>query len=221
MIPALLATWKLLYLKPVHGHLGKKVYRLELRGSDIFISSHSLAPGIISWENEDIRVKINPLLGNQKFIMQKGIRSIQVDNCFFDIRVLVQKNIEGHWAVSIMACRVAYDDFFNTSIYQGIYDAETLLDQVMKRKARNKLLHTLRELSLGVAAALDKHLGLLGELGVDFILDENKHPWIIEVNGKPQKSIFKGLENFQHQEVIYQRPLEYACYLAQLPPEGQ
>ena len=217
----LLAAWKLLYLKPVYGNKGIEVYRLELTDSGtVLISSHSIAPIHIIRKNEDIEVKLNPILGTKKFIMQKGIYSARVNHCFFDIRVLVQKKIDGNWTVSFVACRVAYDDFFNTSIFKSIYDADVLLSQLINPKASLKLLLKLNDLSIGAAETLDKHLyGLLGELSVDFILDKNEQPWIIEVNGKPQKSIYKGVKNFQHQKLIYQRPLEYALYLSQQPPE--
>jgi len=214
----ILEQFKLLYIKPVYGNKGKKVYRIELvENGDTLISSHSLAPRYICRKNEDIQGKLAEIMGQkQQYIMQKGIRSSQVEDCYYDLRVLVQKDIYGKWTISAIASRIAYDDFFNTAIFKAIYDAEIYLPQLFPLKETGEtLLQILKDVSIKAAGLLDYHLGLLGELSVDFILDENSNLWIIEINGKPQKSIYKNIEGFRYEELIYQRPLEYAYYLSQ------
>ena len=133
----------------------------------------------------------------------------------FLIYVFTTKRFGGNWQVSVAACRIAYESYFNTSAFQGIYVAENFLPKI-KGQAGTFLLEQLKEISIGVAKVLDRRLGLLGELSVDFILDENNRPWIIEVNGKPQKSIYKDLEAIPQKQLIFQKPLEYAYYLSQL-----
>jgi len=216
LLPDYLEAWKLLFLKPVYGNKGRHVYRLEQKeNSEIYISTHSLPPRYICRQNEDSRQKLQNVLPSKKYIMQRGIESSKLDNCFFDLRFLVQKNISGNWQVSVAACRLAYESYFNTSAFQGIYVAENFLPKI-KGQAGTFLLEQLKEISIGVAKVLDRRLGLLGELSVDFILDENNRPWIIEVNGKPQKSIYKDLEAIPQKQLIFQKPLEYAYYLSQL-----
>lgn len=220
MIIDRLEEWKLLYLKPVHGNKGRKVNRLELtENGEVLVSSHSLAPRHILEKNEDIRQKLKGILGRRKFIMQEGIPSQRTEQSLFDLRVLVQKNIKGTWTVSAVVSRVAYEGFFNTGIFQQIYDAEFFLPQLIGEDSGVRLLEDLRTISIHAAQLLDGHLGLLGELSVDFILDEDDRPWIIEVNGCPQKSIYRGIEDFHHIEPVYRRPLEYAYYLSQLSPD--
>ncbi|WP_177182671.1 YheC/YheD family protein [Paenibacillus sp. OV219] len=71
----------------------------------------------------------------------------------------------------------------------------------------------------------EEQLGLLGELSVDLVFDMQDKLWIIEINGKPHKSIYNDIPGVAFSTRIFQRPLEYAGYLAQAiseePPNTQ
>lgn len=207
---------KLVYVKPTYGYQGKRVHRLELKeNGDIHISIHSFAPRFICRKNEDIQQKITKLLGETIFIVQKGIRSSQIDNKNYDIRALVQKDIIGNWTISTVVCRVANKLYFNTGVYESICGADEILTRIIPQKEmKETILKSINDISVNAAQVLDTHMGLLGELSVDFVLDEEMKLWIIEVNGKPQKSIHKEINNFKYEQLIYRRPIEYAYYLS-------
>ena len=215
-VSVLLKKYKLVYVKPSYGFHGNSVYRLELKeNGDIHISLHSLAPRFICRKNENIQQKLNKIVGENIFIVQKGIQSSQIDNKYYDIRVLVQKDILGQWTVSTKVCRVANEFYFNTSAYESLYDAEKLFAQIFPRqKMKDTILKSINNISVNAAQVLETNMGLLGELSVDFVLDQKMQLWIIEVNGKPQKSIYKDINNFRYEQLIYRRPIEYAYYLS-------
>ena len=213
----LLKKYKLVFIKPAYGNQGKSVYRIELKeNKDIHISLYSLAPRYICRENEDIQQKLNKLIDKKSYIIQQGIQSCQIENQYYDIRILVQKNIHGKWRVSTMTCRVANELYFNASVYQSIFDAEEIFDRIFPLKI-NKItaLRSINKISINAAQLLENYMGLLGELSVDFVLDKEMKLWIIELNGKPQKSIYKDIKNFEYEQLIYRRPVEYAYYLSQ------
>ncbi len=215
-VSELVKKYKLVYVKPSYGYHGKSVYRLELKkNGDIHMSLHSLAPRFICRKNEDIQQKLAQLLGENIFIVQKGIQTSQIDNQNYDIRVLVQKDISGKWMVSTMVCRVANELYFNTGAYESIYDAEEIFDQIFPlKKMKETAINSINKISVNAAQVLETNMGLLGELSVDFVLDEEKNLWIIEINGKPQKSIYKDINKFKYEKLIYSRPVEYAYYLS-------
>ncbi|MBP1992271.1 YheC/YheD family endospore coat-associated protein [Paenibacillus eucommiae] len=216
-ISELLEKYKLVYIKPAYGFKGKSVYRVELTDhGDIHISLHSLAPRYICRKNESIKNKLDKLLGHNKYMVQQGIPMSQLDHQYFDIRALVQKGILGEWTVSSMACRVAYENYFNTSMCETVQDAAEILPRIVSPEKMEEIFQTIYKVSIEAAQEAETHMGSLGELSVDFVLDEQRKLWIIELNGKPQKDIYKDLKSLKHEKLIYSRPLEYAYYLSQL-----
>jgi hypothetical protein len=212
-VSELLEKYKLIYIKPSYGFKGKSVYRVELTDNgEIHIALHSLAPRYICRKNEDIQEKLDEFLGLEKYLVQQGI---QLNHRHFDIRVLVQKDILGEWTVSTKTCRVAYENYFNTSMCEAIYDVAEIFPRLFTPEKMKETLRSLDEVSLKAAQEAETHMGSLGELSVDFVLDEQRKLWIIELNGKPQKNIYNDIKRFKHKNLIYSRPLEYAYYLSQ------
>ena len=78
-------------------------------------------------------------------------------------------------------------------------------------------LRLIDEVSVNAAQVLESHMAGVGELAVDFVLDREMKLWIIEINGKPQKSIYQDIKNFKSAELVYRRPMEYAYYLSSQP----
>lgn len=212
----LLESYKLIYMKPIYGNKGASVYRVELMDNkDIHISMHSLAPRYIVRKNESIQEKLEKLLGHKSYIVQQGIPMSQLDHKYFDIRVLVQKGITGEWTISTIVSRVAHKGYFNTSMCEHIYHTDEVLSRLFSQEKVNDILLSLHDISVKAAQAADIHMGSLGELSVDFAIDDNSNLQIIELNGKPQKSIYNDITNFRSKKLIYNRPLEYAYYLSQ------
>jgi len=216
-ITELLKKYKLVYIKPSYGSKGRSVHRVEVMDNgDTHISLHSLAPTYICRKNEDLKQKLDALLKQEKYMVQQGISISQVGTQYFDIRVLLQKGIVGEWMVSTIACRVAYENYFNTSMCERVNDVSEILPRLFSPEKTDEILQSLNELSVKAAKVVESQMGSFGELSVDFVVDEHKNLWIIELNGKPQKKIFEDMDGFKDKELIYSRPLEYAYYLALL-----
>lgn len=215
-IKELLCKYKLMFIKPSYGYLGKNLYRLELKkNEDIYISNQSLAPKFVCRNYEDIRQRLAEILEDEDYIIQQGIYSDKADGQHYDVRVLVQKNIGGSWVISNKVCRVAHELYYNTAVYDSIYEADVFFDRVFTSPDIKKAVNnSIDEISLNAAKAMEKGIGLLGELSVDLVLDEEMNLWIIEINGKPQKKIYQDINQFKNQHLPYQYPLEYAYYLA-------
>ena len=74
--------------------------------------------------------------------------------------------------------------------------------------------------SIQVVTKLEEEIGQMAELNVDYGIDSNGALWIIkEVNGKPNKNLYKGILDDQELRTIYQRPLEYALFQTQSSAE--
>ena len=213
----LLEIHKLLYLKPCYGHKGKGVYRVELKESgEIEIGHHHYLPHIIVGDREQFQERIHELLGLKPYIIQKGIYVKPLNGQTFDMRVLVQKNKSGQWSVTNVISRVAHRGYFNTSICESICLSQEVLLQLYSPDEMNSILDSLYNVSLRAAEILEMDSKRnLAELSVDFVLDNDGHVWIIEVNGKPSKDLYVGIKKRYR---AFKRPMEYAYYLCKMNP---
>jgi hypothetical protein len=124
----------------------------------------------------------------------------------------VQKNKEGEWTVTNVVSRIAYQGCFNTSVCENVLLSEEVLQHLYPPEKVNAIFRSIYDISLSAAEILEtKTKYHLGELSVDFALDNDENVWIIEVNGKPQKDLYDGIRK---QYRVYKRPLQYARYLS-------
>lgn len=208
-----LRTNKLIFLKPCFGNQGRGVYRIEHCKDGLRISENSLPPmHILRLDNAQLPREIEELLENKQYIVQSGIPMTLLDEQFFDLRILVQKNGYGNWEITNMISRFAYKQYYNTSIVERVERAEVVLDTLFPPDKSKKIVQSLRNLSIQVVTKLEEEIGPMAELNVDYGIDSNGALWIIEVNGKPNKNLYKGILDDQELRTIYQRPLEYAIF---------
>jgi len=209
---AMLEKHKVVYFKPVYGHKGLGVYRAELMDTGkIHVGHHYYSPKTILDDAARFREHIRKLLGSTAYIVQQGVPIRQIRGQIFDIRVLVQKNERGLWSVTNLISRIAYKGSYNTSIYDKAMLSRKILQSLYPADRIEPILTSIYNVSLRATEIIemgtDNHLG---ELSVDIALDRDAHPWIIELNGKPQKEIYNGIPN---RSDVYMRPLQYARYL--------
>lgn len=194
-----------LVFKPRLGHGGAKVLKVTFVTSGVYV----LVTGW-GWSIPilDERILIAFLLAAappQAFIAQEYIESATYHGRKFDVRIVMQKNGQGRWEVGGQLSRLTAASNLLTNHYEAIVSVQDLLSPV--------LISLLQSLSFAVAKTLDGKLGRLGELGVDYLLDTAGRPWILEVNGKPDKSLFRKLGNGNMLRRVYLNPLEYQGHL--------
>ncbi len=210
-----LQKYQLLYIKPSYGNRGEKVYRVEwMKNGEIHITLQSTAKTYICKTKEEFQRLSEKWTGHDTFLVQKGLRVSQIDQRVFDIRVLVQKGSDGEWAISAITSRVAYANSFTTSICKEVVEFAAILSHLAQGHAN--ILLILQRVSISAARLVEAKVGMLGEVSIDFVLDEAGKLWIIELNGSPRKSIYDDMVNLRDRQVIYQRPIEYAHYLSRL-----
>lgn len=200
-------------IKPRKGHLGQNILLVKINenGEYQLYQYHSI-PICTSKSWRGFMQFLRKHLVTEDYVVQQFIPIAMTNSRIFDIRLLVQKGFEEQWNVTATLSRVAVRNYFVTNVCRSIIPVEEALAH--KQLDQGKLLEQLTQMSLQIAELLDKHLGLLGEISVDFALDEQNYPWIIEVNGMPSKELFLPLRNRKILKKAYQSPLEYAYSLA-------
>ncbi|KPV42870.1 YheC/YheD family protein [Alicyclobacillus ferrooxydans] len=211
-LDTLLTEYGTLYVKPLLGNRGRGVYRVnKTETGEVHISEHYFAPHLICREDHSWEGEIKKLTQSKQYVVQQGIPFMQVGEKNFDIRVLLQKDRSGAWGVTNVTSRTAYSGCFNTSVCERVTTGEERLNSLFSASDTQVLLSSLSEISWKTAALLEQNGKChLGELSVDLALDHNRKLWIIEVNGNPQRTMYKELENYQD---VYRNPIHYAQFL--------
>lgn len=197
-------------LKPTTGQLGTDVYLVRLDNGIYHLHHGTNSPVATfgSWEN--FLAGIKPFT-EKRLLLQQFIPLASIGGRIFDLRLLLQKDGRGIWQVSGALTRYALRYSYITNLSQAIVSAEEALQEAFPAQ---EILPKLEQISIKVAQAVESSLGSLGEISVDFGLEQNGSIWIIELNAKPMKSLFGALGSPQIVQNIYEQPLNYALYLA-------
>jgi hypothetical protein len=207
----LIKRGKVLILKPCKGSMGNDVYRIELINDSVYqLYQHTNFPVFTTKDASKFINHIKKRINN-KFIVQEFIDIAKINDKIYDVRILVQKNNIGQWTVPGGLSRVSYANYYITNICSEIISLDTLVENRVLSSGALDLIYTI---SLEVAKTLERQLGHLGDICVDFGFDNQGKPWLIEVNGKTQKSLVYRLEDESLIRATFINPIEYAYFLA-------
>lgn len=144
----------------------------------------------------------------KRYLVQKGIRLLKCDQRPFDIRVMVQMNPSRKWEATGIIGRVAHPRKAVTNYHNGgtLRTVDQLLGNYMNPSERNKYMGKLAKLGVDAAEQLHGKFRGLKQIGVDIAIGKELHPWILEVNFRPDPYIFRKLGNPK----AYNKILRYA-----------
>ncbi|WP_458414435.1 YheC/YheD family protein [Schinkia sp. CFF1] len=184
----------LLFIKPVHGSLGRNIFKVEVH-DDSYLLDYSTFSSDIEKEYpsiQDLYEAIKPRLQKQRYIIQQGLRLLLHDEERpLDFRLLCHRKSETTWGVTSIVARVSSKNEFVSNIARGgeIFKIAKVLHLHFDRKTISQIEQLLKEIAIESASITDHHAdGIYGELGIDLALDKEGKPWIIEINTKPSKN---------------------------------
>ena len=154
----------------------------------------------------------------EPYIAQQGISFLEYKKRSTDIRAFFQRTGKGRPKV-LLASR------FGGNIDQGgnVEDIDLVLKDFQKSGVSRKVLRRrILAVVMKTLRALEDRFGYIGELGLDLGIDEKGQVWVIELNGRPWKGIFRRLAKkypekrrkyLKLREDAIRAPLLYAKYL--------
>jgi glutathione synthase/RimK-type ligase-like ATP-grasp enzyme len=191
-----LTRYKTVYLKPKVGGGGRGIIRVSTW-----------------WQGAAMRYLIQTEHGTRKctslsqlhemlqrtdlegYIMQRGVRLLEVDRRPVDFRVLLGK-VEGEWQVFGAMGKVAARGKHVTNVARGgepIVVADALREGLrLKPAAIREVEAKLAQVSLRTARTLSETFPLLTQLGVDLALDKSRHVFVLEANSRPNYELFRA-----------------------------
>ncbi len=209
----LLRNEQMLILKPCQSYLGSNVYLLKLiNNSNFQLYYRTNIPRLTTTDGDEFKKYVRGLT-QKNFILQQFIEFDKINDKIYDIRMLVQKNENGQWTVSGGLSRISYTNYYITNYSSKIISLESLLES---KPLLKNTIEQIKSICLITAETLERKLGHLGDIGVDFGIDQEGKCGIIEVNGKTQKLLVDRTKNADLIRAAYLKPIEYANFLTKL-----
>ncbi|MFD3274109.1 YheC/YheD family protein [Paenibacillus dendritiformis] len=202
----MLNRYNMVYVKPDAGTHGKGVMRAKKRSKASFELREGLSSKVFRTMNQ-LQSGIKSRIGKRKYLVQQGIHMMSHRGRKFDLRVLVQKNLNNQWeAMSILGRKAAANKIVtNVSNGGSMESLSTLLRPHMNQSSIRKLRRELNQMGLSVGKQLSTKYRGLKQIGLDIALDKNMRPWILEVNTRPAIYVYRTFN-----PSAYRRILRYA-----------
>ncbi len=209
-----------IYLKPVNGTKGKNIIRVtKNRKSPGYSYQFHLNGGLCRGNANDLlqlRKKLRPVMTGKSYLVQKEINLLCYEGGIVDIRVMVQKNHNGKWEATGMACRVGKPGAIISNISGGGSGmrVEIVLKSFFGKKQVDQIIETIILVAITAVKSVEDYLGNCGEAGVDIGVDKFGKVWFIEANLRPARRVFSLIGETQTRQKSIETPLLYARYLA-------
>lgn len=214
------------FLKPSGGSSGRGIIRIS-GGLNGYAANYRTARHVRRVEFKDtekLKHYIQQFVGETRYIVQQGLSLAKIHDRPFDIRVLMQRNLEGLWKRTGMAARVAGEGNYISNIHAGgnAVKISSLLPLVFPDHKKVQAIRTEinRVTSLIASWVSVEGNPLFGEIAVDLGIDDTGRVWVIELNAIPGRTVFRRIGAAQVHSQAISRPMEYACYLSGFIPSS-
>nr|WP_253300317.1 YheC/YheD family protein [Paenibacillus lautus] len=184
-----------LYLKPEDGKAGQGIMRIRYQKNKplpyrIQIQNNKNSTTYKAASLERLWNRVYQETKGCSYLIQQGIELAQVHGRAFDLRILVQKNESGSWAVTGIGARMAGAKSITTHVPRGgtIEDPEKLLPIVFGLERSDAILGEVRKAAVHMARQIEKSSGQThGEMSMDLGIDNEGVLWFFEANSRPMK----------------------------------
>ncbi|MBD2871740.1 YheC/YheD family protein [Paenibacillus arenilitoris] len=209
-LQAMIETYGMVYVKPIHGTYGNGVCRVERTTAPAFGYRYQIGKKVQFfptfeqlYQSLAVRQK-----RNSRHIVQKGIHLLRHQKRRFDIRVMVQKNLQDEWEATGIIGRLGHPRKIVTNYHSGgtPMAIERLMSDHTNASELAAFKTRLRKLSVAIANNLQTAYPNIKEIGVDIAVDTRLFPWVLEVNTYPDPFIFRKLSD----PGIFQKMYRYA-----------
>ncbi|TCZ80928.1 YheC/YheD family protein [Paenibacillus albiflavus] len=228
----MLSKHPILYIKPGNGTGGRSIIKLttlnKSKGFSVIARTRRLAKMSAHYANEQLLTQaLNRWVNQEKirngiFMIQKGLDLELIPNHVSDMRLLIQKDSKGVWTITGYGIRIGPKNSSTSNLHGGGRAAE--FEKMISKRFGQEKMEEIREecfeLAYQVVRTIERHFGSMMEFGLDIGIDTDGRVWLIEVNPKPGRDIFKGIDRMDLYRTACRRPLQYAIHLANQRKSG-
>lgn len=205
-IHRMLEAYGSVYLKPSQGTAGFGIFKLSRTDHGYRLRHGSRSR---TFKHYDASYDAFAKAARKKtYLVQKSIPLLRYKGRPFDLRIMVQKNSRQKWEATGIVGRLARPRKIVTNYHSGgkPMPAHELLAPFISKSEQSSYVNRLESISLRISTHLHKFFPRFRAYGVDMGIDSKQAPWIIEVNSRPDKSIFNALSDKR----MYRKIMRYA-----------
>ncbi|WP_019423232.1 YheC/YheD family protein [Paenibacillus sp. OSY-SE] len=191
----MLTRHKMVYVKPDKGTHGNGVMRVKQHSGTSFELREGVSTQTLN-SLDSLHAAIKTRIGKRMYLVQKGIHMMTHRGRKFDLRVLVQKNLDNKWESMSILGRKAAAHKIVTNVSNGgkMETLSKLLHSRLNDASIRRLGRELEQLGVSTGRELSRTYKGLKELGIDIALDKSMHPWILEVNTNPAIYVYRTFD---------------------------
>lgn len=215
----MLGRHSFLYVKPLNGTGGRNILSIEKTDQGYRLLGRDGKRAKISTvlkQADAVQRWVGRWTKQEKYIVQQGLRLQLVPNRAVDMRLLIQKDGQGDWSITGHGMRVGGERSATSNLHGGgkAVAVPAFLRPRFGEARTAEIIRDCEQLAYQTAESLENHFGRMVEFGLDIGIDVNGRAWLIEVNPKPAREVFREMGALQQYKQAITRPLEYAMYLA-------
>jgi hypothetical protein len=208
-----------LILKPTSSCQGRGVLLLRKHSNQVAICGRTTGNEALEQllPLDDMSRWLSSFVGGRKYIVQQALNLNTHDNRPFDLRILMQKDGRGNWYKTGQAVRIGSRNGVTSNLHGGGEACEwsEFCDRELRSFDLQTLNTTIDEVTGALPSYVEKKHGILCELGIDLGVDvHQKQLWLLEVNSRPGRTIFKRIGDLKTFKRAYILPVLYAKSLA-------
>ncbi|WP_159885715.1 YheC/YheD family protein [Paenibacillus puerhi] len=192
-VRSMLAAYGEVYLKPNLGTGGFGIYKLSRAARGYRLQGGTESRTFKSFDGA--YAHFARVARKKTYLVQKGIPLLRYQDRPFDLRIMVQRSPSRKWEVTGMMGRLARPHKVVTNYHNGgrPMPVNDLVAPYIPRAKQGPYMGRLKALALRTSGHLSGIFPRFRAYGLDIGMDKGMKPWIIEVNTKPDKYIFKAL----------------------------
>jgi hypothetical protein len=219
----MLSQYPCVYIKPGNGTGGRSIMKVTRRdkgfgliGRDSKREKKSLhvqtEASLISWFHKWVKEQ---RIRKGTFMIQQGLNLELLPNRITDVRLLIQKDGEGKWGITGLGVRIGALHSAASNLHadgKAALFAEFMRERFGAEKTE-EIFQECCKLAHAAVETLDKRYERMMEYGLDIGVDVDGRVWLIEVNPKPGREIFREMGLSDKYEEAVKKPLQYALSL--------
>jgi hypothetical protein len=211
---AMLRRHRAVIAKPTNSSRGRGISLITMRGRRGYTVESAKGEVV---ECSDLQSAFQQVLSNARrtrVLLQQRLPLLAANGRLFDLRLLMEKNSAGQWILVSPRLRLGREGRIITNTNKGADRLPLLyhLTNILGESAANRISTKAEQLAIMVCRHIERVVGPMGEIGLDFIVDDAHRLWFIEGNPQPGKTPMPE-ELIGNTPLLYRHVMSYCAHL--------